>query len=331
MPHPWHSLRWALRRRFRRIRRDSRIVPADARDVLYAFAGTYGDFAQILRPLQALAAACPGARIRVLAPEKMLAAFASFLPDTARGVGWAGALILCLRGGADLFLCNAVGVFRVRFDLLACFGGRISLGFRHGEEKSRPAYSGTLPLTPALRSFESANLALLRLAGIALPRSPGPSSANGKAQENGKPKSDRVLFHVGSAGLRRAFGDERYLELISALLKALPDRVGEILYGPGDQVIAERLRFRHPELLYACPALPELAAKLKAHAGPVLCFNSFFAHFCRFLEVPAWVVHRETVPYGYDCDPPHFQFVLPAEGPWDFEPLLQEAMAVKTP
>jgi hypothetical protein len=63
--------------------------------------------------------------------------------------------------------------------------------------------------------------------------------------------------------------------------------------------------------------LARLIRILKSFEGTVLCFNSFPAHICHYLGLPAIVIHREAVPYGYDCAPLHRQVVLTSASDWD--------------
>ncbi len=295
-------LRWFLRRRLRRLVHRPPVSPERWRSVLFLFAGTHGDAVQILRPLHLLSAAAPQAKIYLQAPAPVFAAFRAFWPEMVERVGYLGAW---RRRAADLLCTNAVGVYRVRFDLLAACGGSLALGFRHVGEARRPAYSATLPLTPAVRNFESANLALLRLAGLRIAaESPPPPS----------PEGETVLLHVGSVGFRRRVGEEGYRLLLQGILEVLGNSVRIIAYGPGDEEVVESLKrspnstaaeFRHDPL-------PALAQQVRAHPGRIVCVDSFFAHFCRYLGRAAWVFHIEGVPDGYDCDPPHRQIVLPA-------------------
>ena len=313
MFHFWHSLRWFLRRRLGRVHSNSKVVIAEASTLLYLFAGTYGDFVQILRPLEKLASVAPKATIYLLAPPKIAKAFKAFLPDSVEIVGWRRAWLLSFRG-IEVLLTNAVGVYRVRFDLLASLSGKISLGFRHPEEKKRGAYTATLPLTPAIKNFETANLALLRLAGISSATSATLPAWKPKDATEETVKTNRWLFHVGSAGLLRKMGMPKYSSIIREILLQSSGNIEEIIYGPGDEKIVAMLRGEFPSLRYSCPDLGRLANQLQAHPGNVLCFNSFLAHFCRYLGVPAKVIHFGKVPYGYDCEPLHFQYVLGEDG-----------------
>jgi hypothetical protein len=137
-----------------------------------------------------------------------------------------------------------------------------------------------------------------------------------------------VLFHVGSAGFRHSLGDGAYLEMIRVILSLLGGRVEEILYGPGDDDVAAALRREFPPMRMECRGLEALAERTRNFEGTLLCFNSFFAHFCRYLGKPAVVIHQIRMTYGYDCDPPHRQIIL---GSNPFEDLRREIGGIPFP
>lgn len=279
----------------------------------YLFAGSYGDFVQILRPLNRLAAAHPGAEIILYGGERYFREFQSELPPELRPARpfepW-----LWIRRPLDLLLTNCVGVYRVRFDLAGRFCAREAYGFRHSHETGRGGYAGTLPLDPAVRNFAEENLRLLDLAGIA---SNGNGSADftllGPVPNWGRGK---ILFMIGSAGLKKDFGLKTYTRLVFGILERLDGLPVEVVMGPGDEDIALEVRTGtsfNPQMF----PLSRLIRILRSFEGTVLCFNSFPAHICHYLGRSAVVLHRETVPFGYDCAPLHRQVVLKSEMDWD--------------
>jgi ADP-heptose:LPS heptosyltransferase len=284
--------------------------------IAYLFAGTYGDFVQALRPLARLAATYPRAEIILWGADRYAREFASELPTNARtaraGEPWTWVL-----APVDLMLTNSVGVYRVRFDWAARFCARRAFGFRHAHEAHRGGYVATLPLLPAVRSFAEENLKVLDLAGISADWA-AKTSGTGTSQV---PESEawgrgKILFHIGSAGLKRDFGLPVYVRLVLALLNGLDGRPVEVIMGPGDEDVAMEVRNStgHAPQMYP---LGRLIRILRSFEGTVLCFNSFPAHICHYLGKPAVVLHRQAVPYGYDCAPLHRQVVLLREAEWD--------------
>lgn len=284
--------------------------------IAYLFAGTYGDFVQALRPLARLSATYPRAEIILWGGDRYAREFASELPPNARparaGEPWAWLL-----RPVDLMVTNCVGVYRVRFDWAARFCARRAFGFRHAHESRRGGYVATLPLVPEVKSFAEENLRLLDLAGISGDWA-AKAAANGSAARPGPEPWGRgkLLFHIGSAGLKRDFGLPTYARLVLALLNGLDGRPVEVIMGPGDEDIAMEVRSGtgHSPQMYP---LPRLIRILRSFEGTVLCFNSFPAHICHYLGKPAVVLHRQAVPYGYDCSPLHRQVVLRPEDDWD--------------
>jgi ADP-heptose:LPS heptosyltransferase len=284
--------------------------------IAYLFAGTYGDFVQALRPLARLAATYPRAEIVLWGADRYAREFASELPANAR-VARAREPWTWVLAPVDLMVTNCVGVYRVRFDWAARFCARRAFGFRHSHEARRGGFAATLPLLPAIRSFADENLKVLDLAGISgdwAAKNPGAAASPAAGQEPwGRGK---ILFHIGSAGLKRDFGSATYARLVLALLNGLEGRPVEVIMGPGDEEIAQEVRngTGHAPQLYP---LPRLIRILRSFEGTVLCFNSFPAHICHYLGKPAVVLHRLAVPYGYDCAPLHRQVILRREDDWD--------------
>lgn len=286
--------------------------------IAYLFAGTYGDFVQALRPLARLGATYPRAEIILWCGVRYAREFASELPANAR-VARAREPWAWILDPVDLMVTNCVGVYRVRFDWAARFCARRAFGFRHHHESRRGGYAATLPLLPAVRSFADENLKLLDLAGISgdwVAKVPGRGegvAADGGPEPWGRGK---ILFHIGSAGLKRDFGFPTYARLVLALLNGLEGRQVEVIMGPGDEDIAAEVRSGTGHAPQRYP-LARLIRILRSFEGTVLCFNSFPAHICYYLGKPAVVLHRQAVPYGYDCAPVHRQVILKREDDWD--------------
>lgn len=288
--------------------------------IAYLFAGTYGDFVQVLAALARLAGAYPRAEIILCGAERYAREFASELPATLRiakgGEPWTWAW-----HRVDLLLTNCVGVYRVRFECVARICARRAFGFRHDHEKRRGGYSATVPLLPAIRSFAEENLKALDLAGVPTRSEasrPAPAALpvagpGGRVAAWGRGK---ILFHIGSAGLKRDFGLRAYTRLVLAILNGLEGRQVEVIMGPGDEDVALEVRTGTGYVPQMYP-LVRLIRILRTFEGTMLCFNSFPAHICHYLGKPALVIHREAVPYGYDCAPLHRQLVLQRDRDWD--------------
>lgn len=309
--------------------------PAAPARVAYLFTGTYGDFVQILPSLRRLAAAYPRADLVLCGGAGYAREFATEVPRILRfakgGEPWSWAF-----SPADLLLTNALGVFRGRFDLAARLCARKSFGFRHEHESARGGYTRTLRLEPSVSSFAEENMRLLDLAMVpeAWGAGPGPGTGllpYGDAAVAARPAepwgSGRILFHIGSAGLKRDFGLNLYARIISDILSRLEERRVELLMGPGDGDVAAEVRTRSrfmPQEL----TMPRLIRSLRSFEGTVLCFNSLMAHLCHYLGKPAIVIHRGEVPFGYDCSVIHRQVILRPEDNWSVHEVL-EALGVK--
>ena len=75
--------------------------------------------------------------------------------------------------------------------------------------------------------------------------------------------------------------------------------------------------------------MSRLIRLLRAFEGTIVCFNSFMAHLCHYLGKPALVIHKDGVPYGYDCSVIHRQVVLDSGDGWSPRAVLQ-ALGVKS-
>src|SRR4051812_18615316 len=196
-------VRWRLRGRLSFVPAYSH-PPKSCAHVAYLFAGTYGDFVQALPSLRRLASAYPGADIILAGAGRYAREFAPELPvnvrlatsfDPWRWIAWP----------VDLLLTNAVGVYRVRFDFAARFCARRAYGFRHKHEDSRGGYTDTIKLDPGARNFAEENGKLLDLARV-------PAVADGRQALESQASwgKGKILFHIGSAGLKSDFGLKVY-------------------------------------------------------------------------------------------------------------------------
>ena len=304
-------------------------MPATARGVkppgriAYLFAGTYGDFVQILPALRRLATAYPNADLVLCGGHEYARDFSSEVPRNLRlAKSWE--LWSWMLSPSDLLFTNAVGVFRGHFDLAARLTARKAFGFRHENEARRGGYSRTLRLDPSAVSFNEENLKLLDLAQVPECWGVGPGPGTGTAPPADAAMSvrpsepwgkGRILFHIGSSGLKKDFGLTAYACIITDLLSRLEEKQVELISGPGDGDIVAAIK---AETHFAPQEYPiaKLIRMLRGYEGTILCFNSFMAHLCHYLGKPAIVIHRQVVPYGYDCSVIHRQVVLTRENGW---------------
>ncbi len=282
--------------------------------IAYLFSGTYGDFAQALGPLNRLAEAFPGCELSLFGAGRYAREFASELPPDLR-VADSWELWNWILARRDLLFTNAVGVYRVRFEFAARFCARRAYGFRHAHEARRGGYDATLALLPSVRSFAEENLRVLELAGVRMAAAPAPEADPATPSAEGWGRG-QILFHIGSAGLKRDFGLKAYTRLVLRILGRLDGKPVEVVMGPGDEDIALEIRSGTGFVPQMFP-LSRLIKNLRNFEGTVLCFNSFLAHLCLYLGRPAVVIHRQAVPFGYDCGPLHRQVVLKLEKGWD--------------
>jgi ADP-heptose:LPS heptosyltransferase len=322
-----------------RIRKLLSLLPQRAADtargqapkrIAYLFAGTYGDFVQILPALRRLAAAYPAADLVLVGGEEYAREFSTEVPRILR-LAEAAEPWSWIFSPADLLFTNAVGVFRGHFDLAARLCARKAFGFRHQEEERRGGYSRTLRLDREVVSFNEENLKLLDMAQV--PEcwgvGPGPGCGFGPPADPAMPfrpaepwGKGRILFHIGSAGLKKDFGLATYSGLILELLGHLEDKKVELVVGPGDEDVEALVKAgtRFPIQQYP---MAKLIRMLRAFEGTVVCFNSFMAHLCNYLGKSAIVIHRGRVPYGYDCGVLHNQVILSPESGWSTREVLR--------
>jgi ADP-heptose:LPS heptosyltransferase len=298
--------------------------------IAYLFAGTYGDFVQILPTLRRLAAAYPAADLVLVGGADYAREFSTEVPRILR-LASASEPWSWIFSPADLLFTNAVGVFRGHFDLAARLCARKAFGFRHQEEERRGGYSRTLRLDREVNTFNEENLKLLDLAqvpecwgvgpgpGCGASPPPDPAMPFRPAEPWGK---GRILFHIGSAGLKKEFGLSTYAGLINEILHRLEDKKVEILIGPDDEDVTALVKAESRFPVQQHP-MAKLIRMLRAYEGTIVCFNSFMAHLCNYLGKPAIVIHRGAVPYGYDCGVLHNQVVLSPDSGWNTREVLR--------
>lgn len=309
--------RWWVRMLLRRWPRRRHVrVGSDARHALVLFAGTYGDFVQLLPMLTEISRLWPQAAIDVFVSPRIFKAFTFALPAKVRCVGWAELLRYAIKP-AELLFINAAGVYRVRFEIMALRLGRAAAGFHYAHEDYRAGLGWSLPLTPEVVNFAEAN----RQLPSALAVDPGmPPATRGYLPWHARidvnapfPFASPVLFSVGSAGFRQAVGTPSYLALIDEVILELQQRgFSDITFvaGPGDDEVVEHLRRSQVGAEVWRESAGELAEKMMAWPGGLIGFNSFMAHFALYLGRRMVVLHHRAVPFGYDCAPFHRQLVL---------------------
>jgi hypothetical protein len=300
--------------------------------IVYLFTGTYGDFVQILRTVQTLGQTFPEDEVILYGASRYAQEFALELPNSVRPAEpWEPWHWLFSR--PEMLLTNAVGVYRVRFDYFARFASRQAYGFRHSHEIRRGGYQETIPLVPSVHSFAEENLKLLEVAGIRnLDRifpAWKPDYLKDQNLVTAKWGKDKIFFHIGSAGLKKDFGIKIYSRLVREILLHLKGQNVEVVMGPGDEDIAFEVCSGTDWVPQMFP-VSRLIKNLRTFEGTVLCFNSFLAHLCHYLDCPAIVIHRLAVPFGYDCAPLHYQVVLGEENDWNLTPVWQ-ALERKSP
>ncbi len=325
--------RWLIKRFMRLLPQKRSAVRAigSGDSIGYIFSGTYGDFVQILNTLWALYNLFPQTSIFLVAPPHLTRAFKDFLPPGVI-VNSPGSLVLRILKPYDILLTNTISVFRIRFEVLAYFCGRRTLGFCYGDETGRRAFSFSLRLKGTQKNFSDLNLKLLDYINIdhhsnwadanecKVQTLPATDHDNTVLLNNTSVHS--VLFHIGSVNLKNNLGQKLYKQIIFDIISMLKRRYSHVhlVSGPGDEYIAEQLK-SDLHLTVNVYTLGELRGYILNFKGHILCFDSFMAHFCFFLNRHAIVIHREAVPSGYHCSPTHSQIILKSENDWSLEDL----------
>jgi hypothetical protein len=322
--------RWLIKRFMRLLPQKRGAVKAigAGTSIGYIFSGTYGDFVQILSTLWALCNLFPKTAIFLIAPTHLTRAFNDFLPSGV-SVKKPGSLVFNLLKPYDILLTNTISVFRIRFEALAYFCGRRTLGFCYGDETGRRAFSFCLRLKGIQHNFSELNLKLLDFINIDH-HTTWADARECMAQTLSAPGYDNtdslnissVLFHIGSVNLKNNLGLKLYKQIIFDIISVLKRRYSHVhlVSGPGDEYIAEQLK-SDLHLTVNVYTLGELRGYILNFKGQILCFDSFMAHFCYFLNRHAIVIHREAVPSGYHCSPTHSQIILKSENNWSLEDL----------
>ncbi len=314
-------IRWRMRELLNKLPSTAVREVREIRSMGYLFSGTYGDFVQCLDTLHFLAAWKPEAEFFVAAPRKYLVDFDTRLPASVRFTTYGELLARVARGQGrcDVLLTNAVGVYRVRFEMLARVVGKISAGFSYPSERPRSSYHVCQSLPKGDCNFSDENLklarAVARAAGGMVPRWAEPAIPRKMPTTEAGP----LLFHVGSSGTFRRLGLQPYLRLVHSILMGLL-KAGmpvTVIHGPQDEEVASYVKSTFPEVPIGFHKMERLFQTVEAHRGPVLCFDSFMGHLCHHLIRPAYVVFLGAIPYGYNCSRIHRQVVLAPRGEFD--------------
>jgi hypothetical protein len=312
--NPWQWVRFGMRKVLRHLPRRAHVrVGPEAKRIGILFAGTYGDFVQVLPMLHEVERLWPKAKILIWAPLRLYESFAFALPVRVRRGAW-WHLIYGLAFPLDLLLMNAVCVYRVRYELLSLRLGRAAAGFRYAHEPFRVGLGWSVPLNTEVIHFAEANYELPKF--VAAAKLPTTNSLPWRARIDPNapfPFVGPILFSVGSAGFKNAMGLTAYLGLIDAIMHELSDAKVIFVSGPEDAEVMAHLVAHYPEKACWQLTIEELSEKLREWPGCLLGFNSFMAHFALYLGRRMVVFHLEKVPFGSDCSPFHRQLVLTAE------------------
>lgn len=307
----YQKARWRVRRLLQLYpQRHAIPVPAHAREILLLFAGTYGDFVQILPMAANIVAAWPKAVLRIYADKELLNEFAFALPPRARQATWLDLVRACFKP-ADLLLVNAVGVYRVRYEIAALRLGKMAGGFRYVQESRRSGFGITLPLTTEVGNFGELNQQLVT--ALASHKSLAASSTPLRLRHSAEklfPFTAPVLLSVGSAGFREAVGFDGFVKLIEEIHDRLGHTQVTFVAGPQEQELVAHLARLYPHRECWVMPIDALASRIQEWKGGILGFDSFMAHFTLYLGKRMVVLHRSEVPYGYDCGPFHRQLCL---------------------
>ncbi len=295
-------------------RRRHVLVGSGAKRVWILFAGTYGDFVQILPMLHEAARLWPKATLKLYAPKRYYEAFGFALPPRmrrGRRMDW----LIGLIHPADLLLMNAVCVYRLRYELLSLRIARAAAGFRYADEPFRAGLGWSVALTPEVVNFAEINHKLpMAVAASKLPSNqPLPWRARIDPNE-AFPFLGPVLFSVGSAGFKAAVGIGEYKRIIDKAVEMLGSTQVTFVAGPEDNDVVAHLVEAHPTRACWRLSLEDLAERLSEWPGCILGFNSFLAHFALYLGRRMVVLHAGAIPHGYDCAPFHRQLILPWDG-----------------
>jgi hypothetical protein len=308
---PWQSLRFGLRKCLRLLPRRAHVrVGPEAQRIGVLFAGTYGDFVQLLPMLHEAERLWPKAHMVVWAPRRLVDAFAFALPvRIRRGNLWD--MVAGLLFPMDLVLMNAVCVYRLRYEWLSLRLGRAAAGFRYADEPFRVGLGWSVPLTSDVVNFAEANYELPK--AVAAAKLPSSHQLPWRARIDPTvpfPFEGPILFSVGSAGFKQRVGISAYVQLIDGILALLPEAKVTFVAGPDDADVVAHLLANHPEKACWQISIEQLGVKMAEWPGCILGFNSFMAHFALYLGRRMVVFHLEKVPHGYDCSPFHKQVVL---------------------
>jgi hypothetical protein len=226
---------------------------------------------------------------------------------------------------ADLLLTNVIAVYRVRFELAARLSSANAMGFCYGDEQGRRAFSRCLRIETGYRDYTRLNLELIHLIHkadeflvekIHSTHYLEPDTRAATFVHVAEPS--KALFHFGSAGLKQDVGLKNYVRIIHDVLDFFREQGMAVscVAGDMDADVRELVQEHFPQLKIREYTLEALRPVILDWAGWLICFNSFMAHYCRYLKKPAVVLHNRQVPVGYDCSNIHRQIVLHEEENW---------------
>ncbi len=326
------SLRWAAKR-ILGIFPEKKVQPitnAAPQSVLYLFAGTFGDYIQILPALKALSDKYPASAIYLYSCDLEMSKVDVLLPVTVIPIQFRN--ILTKRPGFfDFVYSNSIAAYRVRLAWISYIYGKISMGYCYRDDVGRNSNHLSMRLIGSIRNYAALNRHLVqRYPESGMPRVIRPPSQYCEVpgyEEPFKLKSS-VLFHCGSTTLLSEFGSARYGELIKKILFIISKAAChiEVVYGPKEKHLIKSLTNSGLQFKQSSYNLTDLKEKLDVYEGTILCFDSFMAHFCRYLNKRALVFYRELCKTGYDNTPFHYPVILRSEDNWSlhsFEALIE--------
>ncbi|MBF0431298.1 MAG: hypothetical protein HQK83_08475 [Fibrobacteria bacterium] len=298
------------------------------KQIAYLLAGTYGDFMQSLPAINTLQEKHPNANITLICPDFDPAHLLFLLPERVQfqQASW---LFRQLFHPIDLILTNPIGAFRVKFDYAARFCAKTAYGFCYTDENGRSAYHFCYRLTNNIKSNMLLNMELISRTGKPITSSVG-EFKNPENQYKAEPfrathSQPDVLFHCGSTTLQTDFGTKRYQSIISEICKWVISINAplEVIAGPTEASLLSKLNKKYPKLKTGTYSVEQLASRLEQHSGPIICFDSFMAHFCAYYKKAAIVINRELVKPGYDNSTLQTHVVLSKKTNWKLDNLFK--------
>ncbi|MFC1585495.1 hypothetical protein ACFL5V_08125 [Fibrobacterota bacterium] len=298
--------------------------------IAYLFSGTYGDFVQSLDTLKALSEKYPSSIIYLVSPWAFYREFAFLLPENIRPKTFLQMLLFVV-SPVDLMFTNVIAVYRVRWEAVSLLCSRVSYGFCYEDEPGRKSFTACYRLKGTYKNFSRLNFNLIALPGRydgkPLLEEKSFFSSDNRVEEESYaiPDERKILFHIGSATLRKDFGSFTYHGIICSIVDFLIEKEYGLTAVAGDQDkdILRMFMDDYPHVDTRIYSIPGLKEKLENFKGTIICFDSFMAHYCHYLKKPALVINRELVKSGYDCSPLHKHIVLRKSDNWDLSSFFQ--------